>query len=83
MSQTIDQRIDTLDRIRNRAEDRAFDRLCQQYDKAEQLIGEICRDGKTVYYINQRSRDGRPTGRTIEATNHATLVDYAIRNRYV
>lgn len=49
---------------------------------AEMLIGEINRNGKTVSYINQIDRNGRFTGKTIEASK-MELVRYCIRNNYV
>lgn len=50
---------------------------------AETLIGELCREGRTVYYVNLRTRDGQLTGKTKESASFFTLVDYLRRNRYI
>lgn len=70
------------ERRRFAAEERAFDRLDKQMDEAEPLIGELMREGKTVYYINLKDRNGRPTGKTKEGTR-ADLIAYLLRNHYV
>ncbi len=64
------------------AEARQYDKLDRQIDQAEQLIGELIRDGKTVRYINVLSKAGVLTGKTVEGTR-AELISYMIRNRYV
>ena len=64
------------------AEDRYMDRIEKKEAAAENLIGEINRDGKTVSYINQIDRSGRFTGKTIEGSK-LELVRYCIRNHYV
>ncbi len=64
------------------AEDRYMDRIEKKEAAAENLIGEINRDGKMVSYINQIDRKGRMTGNTIEGSK-LELVRYCIRNHYV
>jgi hypothetical protein len=64
------------------AEDRYMDRIEKKEAAAENLIGEINRDGKMVSYINQIDRKGRMTGKTIEGSK-LELVRYCIRNHYV
>jgi len=64
------------------AEDRYMDRIEKKEAAAENLIGEINRDGKMVSYINQIDRSGRFTGKTIEGSK-LELVRYCIRNHYV
>jgi hypothetical protein len=64
------------------AEDRYMDRTEKKEAAAENLIGEIIRDGKTVSYINQIDRNGRFTGKAIEGSR-VNLVSYCIRNKYV
>ena len=64
------------------AEDRYMDRIEKKEAAAENLIGEINRDGKTVSYINQIDRNGRFTGKAIEGSR-ANLVSYCIKNKYV
>jgi hypothetical protein len=64
------------------AEDRYLIRLERKEAAAETLIGEVCRNGKMVNYINQIDRNGRMTGKTIEGSK-LELVRYCIRNHYV
>ena len=64
------------------AEDRYIDRTEKKEAAAENLIGEIIRDGKTVSYINQIDRNGRFTGKAIEGSR-VNLVSYCIKNKYV
>ncbi len=70
------------DARRCKADDRAYDRLCKRMDAADPFIGELCREGRTVHYINLRRRDGTLTGRTKEGTRH-DLIAYLLRNNYV
>lgn len=64
------------------SEDRYLIRLECKEAAAENLIGELCREGKRVHYINQIDRKGRMTGKTIEG-NRYELIRYCIRNHYV
>jgi hypothetical protein len=52
-------------------------------EQAEALIGKLVREGKVIYYINVRRRDGSFTGKTAEFALHSAAVDYLIRNHYV
>lgn len=63
-------------------EDRAIRRIERREESAERLIGELCRDGRTVFYINLRDRNGRATGKIREGSRH-DLISYLLRNRYV
>jgi hypothetical protein len=57
-------------------EDRYLRKLEILERKAEPLIGELCKEGKTVYYIwpiHGKYREG----------SHSELVDFLIRNKYV
>ena len=56
--------------------------VCGQEKAALSLIGEIMRDGQTVYYVNEVDRVGRYTGKVIEG-NKFELVRHCIRNNYV
>lgn len=54
--------------------------LCRQEVlelKAAPMVGELCRDGATVYYCWPAG------GRYFESPSHSQVVDYLIRNRYV
>lgn len=75
--------LDMREKRRFAADDRAIDRLERLEAEAEKLVGELVRDGKTVYYINVLKKDGTPTGRTKEFANNVGAIQYLIRNRYV
>ena len=64
------------DKRRHTIDAKAEAKLDRQYDKAEIMVGEVCREGKTVYYIYPIG------GRYREGPKHE-LVDFLIRNRYV
>lgn len=65
------------------AEARAYDRLGRQIDAAEALVGELCREGRKVFYINVRSKAGKITGKTREFASLALARQFLIRNSYV
>lgn len=65
------------------AEDRFFDKLDRLSNAAEALIGHLCREGKTIYYVNIRSKAGALTGRTREFGTNVAATDFLIRNHYV
>lgn len=78
-----DTELDARQNRRWAAEDRMLGRIEQAEKKAEALIGELCRDGKTVYYINLTDRRGCHTGKTKESHNFFLLVEYLRRNKYI
>lgn len=80
---TIEQDLDTRDLRRLRAEHRYLVKLERLERKCEPLIGELCRQGATVYYINLANRAGHLTGKTKERASYFELVNYLIRNHYV
>jgi hypothetical protein len=80
---TTEQELDTRELRRLRADDRRLSKLERLESKCAPLIGELCREGGTVYYVNLTDRGGRFTGKTKESTSHSELVDYLIRNNYV
>lgn len=65
------------------AEDRFLTRLEKRERAAEPLIGELSRNGETVYYINVRSKDGKPTGKIREFADHGSALVFLLRNNYV
>lgn len=79
---TVDQDMDTKELRRLRAEDRFLTRLEKRENDAEALIGELCREGKPVFYINVRKANGSLTGKTKEGTK-SELTAYLIHNNYV
>jgi hypothetical protein len=56
--------------------------VCGKEKAALSLIGELMRDGQTVYYVNEVDRVGRYTGKVIEG-NKFQLVRLCIQNNYV
>lgn len=78
----LNQQLDTRELRRLRAEDRYLTRLEKLEKKAAPLIGELCREGQTVYYVNLANNRGF-TGKTKESNSHTELVNYLIRNKYV
>jgi len=46
-------------------------------DKAEKMLGELNREGKTVYYIFPEG------GKYQESQSASKLIDFLIRNKYV
>lgn len=74
------------DRRRLRAEDRYLSRLEKREAAAERLVGELCRDGRTIPYINCLNAKGVPTGKTREfpgPTGLGQAISFLIRNNYV
>ena len=60
--------------------------LCNQElrdSKAEALIGELCIDGVTFYYINLKRQNGTFTGKTKQSRSWSELCDYLYRNNYL
>jgi hypothetical protein len=49
-------------------------------DKALELIGTLCREGKTIYYVNCYPLH---KGKIRESSNKWDLVEFLIRNGYV
>lgn len=73
-----ERHLDAIMARRVAAENRALDRLERRERAAEPLIGEMCRDGRMVNYINLRPlHKGR-----IKVGAYSELMDYLLRNRY-
>ena len=79
-----ERRLEILEARHFAADDRYLDKMERGHGKVERsgLIGEIIRNGKTVYYINLSDRNGKMTGKTKEGDKF-DLAQYLIRNRYV
>jgi hypothetical protein len=77
MAQTCEQFLEGRELRRFKLEARAVTRLDRQMDKADALIGELVREGKTVYYVVQCN------GRVRESKNRWELFDFLVRNRYI
>ncbi|AGR48075.1 hypothetical protein PHIM7_345 [Sinorhizobium phage phiM7] len=68
------------------AEDRYLTRLEKREREAEALVGELCREGKTIYYTNIKTKTGKFTGKIKEFTGPTAFgeaIVYLIRNNYV
>lgn len=80
----IERRLEINESRHFRADDRYSDKLDAALDAIEQggLIGELCREGKQILYVNVLGKDGGFTGRTKEGTRDE-LVSYLMRNHYV
>lgn len=80
---TLEELMDGRDIRRGKQEDRFLDKLDRKLAAADAFIGELMREGTTIFYINVRSAAGRLTGATREFAHRAGATDYLIRNRYV
>ena len=83
MAQTFDQRIDSRYNRMQRAEDRAMDKLDRQMAACDALIGQLVRDGKTIYSINCKNNAGQYTGKSKEFAYEIDAKNFLIRNGYV
>jgi hypothetical protein len=68
----IDRQLEINEGRRERANDRYSDKL----DKAHALVGELCREGKTIYYVTKMTKRGL---KVVEG-DYSTVLDYAMRN---
>lgn len=75
--QTIEQHLNAREARRNAAEHRYLCRLEKLETLAAPMVGELCREGRTVYYCFPAG------GRYFESTSHTEVVDYLIRNKWV
>jgi hypothetical protein len=69
-------REDRIDRLRMVTENRYCARFERLFDKADAMIGELCRDGRTVFYVF-------PVGGKYREGDRAGLINFLIRNKYV
>jgi hypothetical protein len=72
---TDEARLDTKELRRLNADAKAHNELTRREANAETMIGALCREGRTVYYVVIRP------GRYREGTKH-DLIAFLIRNRY-
>jgi hypothetical protein len=77
MKQSYEAFLDGRELRRFKQEERAVSRLDRQMEKADRLIGELCREGKPVFYVV------RSNGKIREDANRYALVDFLVRNGYV
>ena len=60
--------------------------LCNQEArdlKSEALIGELCIEGETFYYVNLKRPEGSFTGKIKKSRSWTELSDYLHRNNYL
>jgi hypothetical protein len=72
---SIDQSLDARMSRRLLAQDRALARLEKREAAADQMIGELCRNGRPVFYVF-------PVGGKYREGTRAELISYLIRNRH-
>jgi hypothetical protein len=63
------------DNLRARNESKAWDRFCRRSDQAETMIGEIIKNGETVFYV-------WPAGGKYREGSKAELIEFLLRNNY-
>ena len=78
----FEQLLENRHTTRMARDDRTVDRLERREREAEALIGELCKEGRQVFYINIKNGRGVNTGRIREGTR-AELIAYLLRNGYV
>jgi hypothetical protein len=79
---TLEQQLEASQNRRMANEHRFLVRMEKREKQVAPLIGELCREGKRVFYINLRTSKGVMTGRTKESASEHNLIDYLIRNNY-
>lgn len=72
---TIDQQLDARQARRMASDDRRLATLERREQIAETMIGELCRNGATVFYV-------WPQGGKYREGSRAALVSFLIRNHY-
>lgn len=85
ISQEIEQHLEARLSRRMKAEERHLLRLERREVEAEKLVGELCRNGQTIHYINVRNIKGELTGKTREfpgPQGFGEAVHFLIRNNY-
>lgn len=71
---TADERLDARVDARQRRDERAYHRAAAREEAAERQVGELCRDGRQVFYV-------MPAGGRYREGSRLELVAYLIRNR--
>jgi len=73
--QSYDQQLDAWQSRRLAAEDRFLTRIEKREAIASRMIGELCREGRTVYYV-------WPIGGKYREGDYPSLLAFLLRNRY-
>lgn len=77
MKLTFDELLDAKHNARLRREDKQLARLERIDQQVAPLIGELCREWHTVYYVFPAG------GRYFESTSWVECSNYLVRNKYV
>ena len=72
----LDQQLEANQNRRMAAEDRYLKRLEKREAEAEKMIGELCREGRKVFYVY-------PVGGKYREGSQGELIAFLIRNNYV
>lgn len=80
---SFERLLEARDARRGKAEDRFLTRLERLTVQAESLVGELNREGNTVWYVSLTDQKGNLTGKIKESHCFSDLVAYLIRNHYV
>lgn len=72
---SIDEQSDRREAARQRREAKSMERLMDREDRADRMIGELCRDGRPVFYVY-------PAGGQYREGTRAELVQHLLCNRY-
>jgi len=72
---TDEEHLDRRETRRLAADARWLTRMERRWDAADAMIGELCREGRTVFYVSPQG------GRYREGTR-SDLIAFLIRNRY-
>jgi hypothetical protein len=75
MARTLEQQLDTLELRRLRADERHAERMDARETRAADMLGELCREGRTVYYAWPLG------GKYREGLRH-DLIAFLVRNGY-
>lgn len=73
--QTDEVRAERRREVRENRDYAAYRRAGRREDKASEMIGELVRDGQTVFYVH-------PTGGRYREGTRASLIQYLIRNHH-
>jgi hypothetical protein len=75
--ESIEKELDAREKRRFKADERAHEMMERQMENCEYLIGELCREGMTIYYVITKA------GKVKEFSGRVEACDYLIRNSYV
>ena len=62
--------------LRMMTQDRHLARIERLEKKAAPMVGELCREGATIYYASPIG------GKYVESYSHTEIVDHLIRNKF-